>query len=57
MRGEEDIALQRSQPLQARHFFHVWDADANEVRWMTSWSTRPEDVDSFAASMREVLGR
>jgi threonine aldolase len=44
------------EPLQARHFFHVWDADANEVRWMTSWSTRPEDVDTFAASMREVLG-
>ena len=43
------------EPLQARHFFHVWDPDAREVRWMTSWSTRPEDVDAFIASLRDVL--
>ena len=42
-------------PLQERQFFYVWDADANEVRWMTSWSTQPADVDSFAAAVREVL--
>lgn len=44
------------EPLQARHFFHVWDPDVNEVRWMTSWSTRPEDVDAFAGAIREVVG-
>lgn len=42
-------------PLQARHSFYLWDADANEVRWMTSWSTRPEDVDAFIAALRETV--
>lgn len=41
--------------LQSRHRFYVWDGDANEVRWMTSWATRPADVDAFAGALREVM--
>lgn len=43
------------EPLQERAFFYVWDHDANEVRWMTSWSTRPADVDAFGALIRDVV--
>jgi threonine aldolase len=36
--------------------FYVWDEEANEVRWMCSWDTTEEDVDGFAAAVREALG-
>jgi threonine aldolase len=38
------------------HPFYVWD-DTGVVRWMTAWDSRPEDVDAFAETVREVLGR
>jgi len=31
--------------------FYVWDAAANEVRWMCAWDTQLEDVDEFAAQV------
>jgi threonine aldolase len=31
--------------------FYVWDEPRNEVRWMCSWDTTPEEVDAFAASL------
>jgi threonine aldolase len=43
-------------PLQARRFFGVWNPATSEVRWMTAWDTTEEDVDSFAADIREVVG-
>ena len=42
-------------PLQARHFFYVWNEATHEVRWMTAFDTRAEDVDAFAATLREAL--
>jgi threonine aldolase len=36
--------------------FYIWDEDENEVRWMCGWDTTPEDVDSFAAAVREAIG-
>jgi threonine aldolase len=42
-------ALQRDFP------FYVWDEAAGEVRWMCSWDTTEEDVDGFAAAVREAL--
>jgi threonine aldolase len=42
-------ALQRDYP------FYVWDESAGEVRWMCSWDTTEEDVDAFAASVRDAL--
>jgi threonine aldolase len=43
------VSLQREYP------FYVWDAAAEEVRWMCSWDTTEEDVDGFAAAVREAL--
>ncbi len=28
--------------------FYDWDESINEVRWMTSFDTRPEDVETIA---------
>lgn len=42
-------------PLQERSFFWVWDEATDEVRWMTSFDTTADDVDAFAATVREVL--
>ncbi|MBB4661447.1 threonine aldolase family protein [Conexibacter arvalis] len=41
--------------LQRDWRFYVWDAAAGEVRWMCSWDTDPDDVDRFAAAVRDVL--
>jgi threonine aldolase len=35
--------------------FYIWDQEANEVRWMCSWDTTEEDVDGFAAAVRDAL--
>ena len=35
--------------------FYMWDDATNVVRWMCSWDTTPEDVDTFAASVAEAL--
>jgi threonine aldolase len=35
--------------------FYVWDVHTDQVRWMTAWDTRPEDVDRFAAGVRASL--
>jgi threonine aldolase len=35
--------------------FYIWDEQAGEVRWMTSWDTTEEDVDAFAADVRRVV--
>jgi threonine aldolase len=43
-------------PLQERFPFHVWDQTRGVVRWVCSWDTTPEDVDAFAAAIRETLG-
>jgi threonine aldolase len=42
-------------PLQERAFFYAWDEARNEVRLMCAWDTTPEDVDAFAADIRQTL--
>ena len=42
-------------PLSDRWHFYTWDATRNEVRWMCAWNTAPEDVDAFAADIRETV--
>lgn len=44
------------QELQEWSFFWDWDLSRDQVRWMTSWDTTPEDVDAFAAGVRETVG-
>ncbi len=42
-------------PSLAEEFgFYVWDESTAEVRWVTSWDTRPEDVDALVAAVREA---
>ncbi|GHH65628.1 threonine aldolase [Streptosporangium violaceochromogenes] len=43
--------------LQRRYLFHVWDATENVVRWVTSFDTTADQVDTFTADVRlAVLG-
>lgn len=35
------------KPLQEEFFFYVWDEPRSEVRWMTSWDTTIDDINSF----------
>jgi threonine aldolase len=42
-------------PLQERFPFHVWDETRGVVRWMCAWDTSEDDVDAFAAALRELL--
>jgi threonine aldolase len=41
--------------LQRQYPFYVWDESAGEVRWMCSWDTTEEDIDAFAAAVRDAL--
>ena len=40
--------------LQKEFFFYVWDEDRSEVRWMCSFDTTEEDIESFAALLRSM---
>jgi threonine aldolase len=44
-----------TRSLQERFPFYVWDARANEVRWMCSWDTTEDDVRRFAGALEGVL--
>jgi len=41
-------------PLQKRCVFYLWDKDASIARWMTSFNTTPEEVDTFAEVIHEI---
>ncbi|MGG5751362.1 threonine aldolase family protein [Zafaria sp. Z1313] len=41
--------------LRERFRFYDWDRGAGEVRWMCSFDTSEEDIDAFAAALREEL--
>jgi threonine aldolase len=43
------------EPLMKRYFFYVWNEATNEVRWMTSFDSTPEDIDGFADYLRKLL--
>jgi len=45
------------EPLQERRFFYVWDSEKGIVRWMTSFDTQAEDIESFVADLAEILKR
>jgi threonine aldolase len=42
------------KPLREKYFFYVWDENTFECRWMTSWDTRPEDVEGFVHAIKEL---
>ena len=41
--------------LQKQFFFYVWNEAINEVRWMTSFDTTPEDINQFTAFIQSIL--
>jgi threonine aldolase len=50
------VPVERLEALQRLARFAVWDEPIGEVRWMASWDTTAEDVDRFAARLRQALG-
>jgi threonine aldolase len=42
--------------LQEVAQFYVWDDRSGEVRWMTSFDTTEQDIDTFAEAVRKVVG-
>ena len=42
-------------PLQQHAFFYVWDHLQDEVRWMTSFDTQPEDIEEFVDTLKRLL--
>ena len=43
-----------AERLQQEWGFYTWDEQTGEVRWMCSHDTRAEDVDAFAAAIRDA---
>jgi len=41
--------------LQDEFFFYVWDEETSEVRWMCSFDTSEEDIESFSFLLRSML--
>ncbi len=41
--------------LQQHCFFYDWDEDDNVVRWMCSFDTTEQDIDSFVAKLKELM--
>jgi len=41
--------------MQERAYFLVWNAESSEVRFMTAWDTTEDDVERFAAAVKEIL--
>jgi threonine aldolase len=46
-----------SERLQKRYRFYFWDEQAGDVRWMCSFDTTEDDVDSFLAALKEEMAR
>ncbi len=41
--------------LQEACFFHIWDEEKSEVRWMTSFDTTEEEIEEFASLLKRTL--
>lgn len=41
--------------LQEKYFFYVWNDARNEARLVTSWDTTEEDIQSFIATLQEIM--
>ena len=43
------------ESLQEKYFFYPWDIEKSEYRWMCSFDTTEEDIDTFINSIKELL--
>lgn len=41
--------------LQEKYFFYMWDEHRSEVRWMTSFDTREEDILNFVTLIKSLV--
>jgi threonine aldolase len=41
--------------LLEKFFFYPWNNATNEVRWMTSFDTTEEDIESFCALLKQIM--
>ena len=48
------LAPEAISSLLERHDFYVWDEASSEVRWMCSWDTTEEDVETFTGAVAKV---
>ena len=46
-----------ADPVRRQYAFYDWDAARREVRWMCSFDTTEDDIDSFARIVKEELGK
>ena len=46
-----------TERLQKRFRFYIWNEHTGEVRWMCSFDTTEEDIDAFAAAVREEMSQ
>jgi threonine aldolase len=44
-----------TERLREKFHFYVWNHMTGEVRWMCSWDTTEDDVDSFVAAIAEGM--
>lgn len=44
-----------SERLKKRFRFYTWDDASGDVRWMCSWDTTTEDIDTFASAIAEEM--
>ena len=51
------LPRQAIAPLQQHTPFYVWDQEHDEVRWVTSFDTTADDVDSFLAALQQYSQR
>ena len=43
------------EPLRQKFRFYTWDYQTNELRWMCSFDTKPEEIDEFADTLKSLL--
>ncbi|KRQ86405.1 Low specificity L-threonine aldolase [Caloramator mitchellensis] len=48
------LPRQTIEKLLKKHFFYIWNEETNEVRWMTSFDTTKEDIDSFVSDIHLI---
>ncbi len=49
------LPAEATAALRRQFAFYVWDERRDEVRWMCSWDTTEDDVDTFAEAVRDTL--
>ncbi|MFN0281804.1 MAG: threonine aldolase family protein [Kineosporiaceae bacterium] len=50
------LANDTADRIRGRVPYYDWDRAAGQVRWMCSWDTTEDDVDTFVAVVRDELG-